>query len=163
MCRIHRLVFAIPAVFSVGCDADQSVNPNLSSNFVPRHGFEASVANNRDKVPHNKKVYCLNATSCFAVATDFTNLREDLPLDIGRSAIFSVYLQNLQGTYPSSAPSSELRLRLLEFRFFETKFSASWLDVPDHPLTFSTVGNVEVGRENSWLHETPPAGVNFDW
>lgn len=154
-----RLLGALPAAAIAACAADDSVGPSAAFDLVPRVGAEASSANSGNDVPGSKKVYCVNETSCFAVAYEFRDQRDD-PLP-GRNTVFSVYVQNLQGTYPSDGPSIPLSLRLFRFRFFETQESSNYVDAYAIE-TFSSVGNVQEGVATSWNNDGPSAGVNFD-
>ena len=98
------------------------------------------------------KVYCLDATSCYAVAFDFTDYDNDP--ETGRPyTIFTAYFQNLQGTYPSEGPEALLALDLFRFQFFDTIESPDYVDASS--MVLSAIGNVIVGLGNAWEVDVP--------
>ena len=153
MALLRRLSAGLASIFVAGCAADNAIGPSGS----PLLASEASAA--KSNAPKNPTVYCVNPTSCFAVAIDFKKRVND-PL-LGRTTLVSVYFQNLQGTFPEDGPSTPLKLRTFGFVFFGTQESASFVDA--YPIeTFGSVGNVEQGAQNGWGNDSPAAGRNRD-
>ena len=157
MRKVRAVIGVSFAIVVAACTAQDSVGPDVA----PRNhvDLEASAVRVASGVRGSVKVYCINATSCFAVAYDFTDNRDD-PL-LGRSTVFSVYIQNLQGTYPEDGPSTPLNLNRFRFRFFDTQESPDFVDA--YPIeTISAVGNVQAGVNNDWSNDSPIAGLNSD-
>lgn len=145
------LLRAAPAILLAACGSDDAVGP------LP--GAAASAAESQSAVPGSAKVYCIG-TSCFGVVFAFTDNVSD-PLFGRPTTSFSVYLQNLQGTYPTNGPSTPQIITSMGFVFFDTQESLDWVDASPNE-TSSVVGNVAVGTSPGWGNEKPTAGLNRD-
>lgn len=154
MRRSYGLLGIVAVAVLTNCGVEDSVSPRIAST-------DANALRIADGVSiGNVKVYCFNPTSCVAAAYRFSQLPDD---PSGRPQTqFSVFIQNLQGTFPVDGPNTELRIRHFRFQFFEIIDSPSYADA--HPLeTMSTIGNVQLGNNSgAWGNDSPAAGRNSD-
>ena len=153
MRRFRGLLSTVSAVALLGCAAADSIGPRVVSEFAP--DVATAAKNNEDGIPKSAKVYCVNETSCYAAAFDFTDYH-------GLYTVFTVYLQNLQGTYPPGGPSEPLRLNTFGMVFFDAQEDPDFVDSPNISLSGSGVGIVQAGETNFWGHDGPSAGQNRD-
>jgi hypothetical protein len=148
----RRLIGGLPAVVISACTANDSVGPDVASRVASQVTSEGGAANSAEDISESAEVYCINETSCFAVAYSFADFVDAS----GPKTLFSVFFQNLQGTFPSNGLTTPLYLEEISFRFHGDIGSTDWANAA-LPPRFSTLGNVEVGRnsQNNWYHEEP--------
>lgn len=152
MRSFRGLLSTVIAVVFLGCAAADSIGPRVPS------GTDVNAAKNSDDgIPKSAKVYCVNATSCYAAAFEFTDYH-------GLYTVFTAYFQNLQGTYPPGGPSTPLALNLFRFDFFGSWEDPDFVAAQPDALSVSAVGNVQVGESNYWPNDASAGGpVNDQW
>lgn len=148
-----ELLGIVGAAVLSGCSGDGSVSPEITAEDL------SAVRIADDVTLGAVKVYCFNATSCVAAAFRFSPLPDDPRF--GRQTLFSVFFQNLQGTYPANGPGTELRVRFFRFQFFDLIEESEFADA-DPIETFSAIGNVQPGTNVAWSNDAPQAGRNAD-
>ena len=140
----------VTSVAFLGCAPDDSIGPRVAPGLVVT---EADAANNKanDFRPGAKaKVYCKDATSCYAAAFYFTDYPSH-PTIGGPYTLFTAYFQNLQGTYPLGGPSTVLGLGHFGFRFLVgNAVGDTYVDASNGHFSITAVGNVQEGIGNSW-------------
>jgi hypothetical protein len=151
----HRSLefFSIVAAAVLASCSGDSLSPEITADDL------SAVRIADDVTLGSVKVYCFNATSCVAAAFRFSPLPDDPRF--GRQTQFSVFLQNLQGTYPANGPGTELRVRFFRFQFFDMIEDFDFVDA-DPIGTFSSIGDVQAGINLGWGNEAPQGGRNSD-
>lgn len=151
--RSLELFGIVAAAVLTSCSGDNSVGPEITAD-------DASTVRIADGVTLGSvKVYCFNATSCVAAAFRFSPLPDDPRF--GRQTQVSVFIQNLQGTFPANGPAAELRVRFFRFQFFDAIEDFDFVDA-DPIATFAAVGNVQTGINFGWVNDAPQGGRNSD-
>ena len=129
----------VAGILSAGCSADLTTGPR------PEPRFLSGEADAAKSLANGAKIYC-NGSSCIAAAFDSTDYPE--------YTLFTATLQNLQGTYPSSAPATTQRLNWFKFEFFDEDISDDYVIADPAFRSFVTIGNVEVGFHNLWSNDS---------